>query len=220
MINMHNHYNFLPERLTNSLKNLNIYPKNVLDIGANIGQFYQEFKSIFPESNILSIEGNPNCQDELFKINPLSIIALLGKEPGESTFYTPLHSSICSGASVYKENTVWYENHDEKTLPVLTLDSFNFDKTYDYIKIDVQGAELDIIKGGLKTILECDILQLELSILKYNNNAPLISEVISYLYHLGFYIYEIGSLFYWNNRLNQSDFLFINSRRLGNLLNL
>jgi len=215
---MHNPYNFISERWIKSFKDLNIYPKEILDIGANVGQFYQEFKNIFPDSNILSIEGNPNCRPQLFEVNPNSIITLLGKQDGETTFHIPEHNSICSGGSIYKENTIWYENYVECVLPIKTLDSLN--KKFDYIKIDVQGAELDIIKGGLKTILDCDILQLELSILKYNAGAPLASEIISYLYNLDFYIYEVGSLFYWNHRLNQSDFLFINSRKLGNLLDL
>ena len=55
---------------------------------------------------------------------------------------------------------------------------------------------------GLKTVLNCSVLQLELSILEYNKDAPFISEVISYLHHLDFAVYDIASHFYWNNRLN------------------
>jgi len=199
---------FLKSRL-GILKNTGFEPKNVLDIGANMGQYYSEFISIFPESNVLSIEGNPACEDILKTVNPNYLITLLGNKDGEVKFYLNPDYDKCSGGSIYKENTRFYEDCVEQTLPIRTLDSLN--QKFDYIKMDVQGAELDIIKGGLKTILDCSFLQLELSILKYNEGSPLISEIISYLYHLGFNMYDVGSLTYWGDKLNQTDVIFVNT---------
>jgi hypothetical protein len=39
------------------------------------------------------------------------------------------------------------------------------------------------------------------------------SEIISYLYSLDFHILDIGSFFYWNGMLNQSDIFFFNYRK-------
>ena len=95
-----------------------------------------------------------------------------------------------------------------------TLDSLQ--QTFDLIKIDVQGAELDILKGGVKTIVDCDFILVELSINKYNDGAPSADEVIVFLSNLGFQINDIFSHFYFNNTLTQIDILFINtSKKLG-----
>lgn len=212
---MHNQYDFIVDRWTR-LKDRGVTFSNVLDIGANTGQFYKEFKSVFPESSILSIEGNPKCEKELVKVNPNSKIMLLGKEKGITSFYTS--TETCPGASMYKETTQWYDNFNEITLPVKILD--DLEGEFDYIKMDTQGSELDIIKGGISKILQCKILQLELSISRFNKGAPLASEIISFLGSLGFEILDIGSLFYWKNQLNQSDFVFLNTRFGSNLLNV
>jgi len=213
----HNWNDFTKSRLI-KLKESGFEPKNVLDIGANMGQYYKEFTSVFPNSNVLSVEGNPECEEILRGVNPNYIITLLGKEIGEINFYLNPDFDKCSGGSIYKEKTRFYDNCVEKILPIRTLDSL--DKKFDYIKMDVQGAELDIIKGGLKTILDCHFIQLELSILKYNEGSPLISEVVSYLYHLGFNIYDIGALSYWGDKLNQTDIIFVNTNLYPKILDL
>lgn len=215
---MINQYDWADDRWLKGLKNMNIYPDQVLDVGANLGQFYSKFKSIFPDSNIFSIEGNPSCESELSKVNQNYKICFLSKEQTKKTFYINPSASQCSGGSLYKETTFFYENAREEKVDTITLDSLG--REFDYIKIDVQGSELDIIKGGLKTIMCCSILQLELSFLEYNQGSPFASEIISYLHNLDFYIYDISSLIYWKNRLSQSDFIFINYNKLPNLLNL
>ena len=37
-------------------------PKSILDIGANVGQFYNESKLVFSNSYYYLIEGNENCE--------------------------------------------------------------------------------------------------------------------------------------------------------------
>ena len=104
-----------------------------------------------------------------------------------------------------------YENPTKITLPTRTLDSLN--QRVDFIKMDVQGAELDIIKGGLKTIQNAAVLQLELAMLEYNEGSPKASEIISYLYNLGFNLFDIGSFYFWDEKLNQSDMFFVNRNK-------
>ncbi len=203
-------------------KNFGIYPKKILDIGAHLGNWAARMKRVFPDSEILSLEGNPNCAPELRSKNPNSLIVLLGEKEGTKDFYLPADENTPEGGSFYKENTHYYNNYKTISLPICTLDSITANKGFDFIKIDVQGAELDIIKGGLKTILDSSFLQLEVSFLNCNQGAPLASEIISYLHSLGFSLYDIGSNFVTPKgyRLYQSDFFFINTRKVGHLLEM
>lgn len=192
----------------------NFSPEKILDIGANVGQWCRNIRSIYMDAQILSIEANPNCENQLRQTNENYMITFLGKEEGFIDFYTPKDNPICSGGSAYLEQTKYYNETEVQQLPVITLDSLN--QQFDFIKMDVQGAELDIIKGGLKTILDASVLQLELGVLNYNQGAPRASEIISYLYSLDFHLFDIGSFFYWDGRLNQSDMFFINVRKFSN----
>ena len=44
-------------------------PESILDIGANVGQFYNEIKEIFPNSYYYLIEGNDSCNVVLETLN-------------------------------------------------------------------------------------------------------------------------------------------------------
>lgn len=209
---------FMSDRIK-ALNNINYTPKKVLDIGANIGQFHDMITSIFPDVEMLSIEGNVNCEKYLKEKNLNYKICMLSNSEKLATFYT--NAEVCGGSSLFKETTEYYVNSQEIKVNTTTLDSIIPPSiVYDYIKLDVQGAELDIIKGGLHTILKSSFLQLELSILEYNEGAPLIGDIISFLNPLGFKVFDIGSLNYWDGRLNQSDLLFINSNTLNTKLKL
>ena len=90
------------------------------------------------------------------------------------------------------------------------LDDLEF-PPFDLIKLDVQGAELDILKGGKKYFKQTKprYLLLETSIQQYNHGAPLASSVISYLDKKGYSLRDIMDVLYnQNNQLLQVDFLF------------
>lgn len=209
-------YNFSNERYE-ILKQKGFYPNKILDIGANLGQWFTIINRAYPEAEVLSIDGNPHNLKNIRSVNPNSEIMLLGKEEGEADLFLSNGLPHCGGASMYQEATPYYSEAKKITLPVKTLDSLG--GQYDLIKLDTQGSELDIIEGGLKTISECSFLQIELGVLRYNKGAPLAAEATSYLNDIGFYFYDILTHFYWGSRLSQFDALFIN-QKMEHLLEL
>lgn len=207
---MHKFTDITKERLI-LLRESGFIPSKIADIGANVGQFYSLIKEVYPDSNVLSIEGNPSCEIDLKSTNPNYLISLLGSEEEEKILYVNKDYDKCTGSSIYKETTDFYLDCNEITVKSKTLDSLNMN--FDLIKIDVQGSELDILKGGIKTIVDCEYLLVELSVKNYNQGSSSADEVIIFLSNLGFKIYDIFSHFYFNDKLTQIDFLFLNSRK-------
>jgi FkbM family methyltransferase len=167
---------------------------NCLDIGANIGQFFHKFKDSFPHAYIHMIEANPHCEKHLTKLSSTYEIVGLSDKEGTLKFYTSATRPRAKGASFYPEHT--FKNLDEKdililSVPVRTLDSYSFDRKFDLVKIDVQGSELDIIKGGTKFLQDVDFVLVEVSLTEYNQGAPLADEVIKKLEELDFYIVDV-----------------------------
>ena len=78
-----------------------------------------------------------------------------------------------------------------------------------FIKIDTQGSELDILKGSQQSISECNLIYLECPIIEYNLKAPNITEYIKYLESVGFVPYDICEVHRMDNILIQVDILFI-----------
>ena len=211
--------------LLERLKNRGISPLTAIDIGANVGQWYSGFKEVFPNANVLSIEANPQCEAELKTLNPNTIITLMGRENNSDgvEMYVNPDANNDVGASIYRETTKWGMNAQPIKIPMVTLDSLN--RKFDWIKMDVQGAELDVLKGGIETLSRAMIVELELSLMRYNEGAPLASEIISWMWNHGFEMFEVTEIMYLeengdgNNKTFQMNVLFLN-RDYGHLLDV
>jgi hypothetical protein len=71
----------------------------------------------------------------------------------------------------------------------VTLDAVRRLKNFpppDMIKMDVQGAELDVLKGAVETLSTVKHVILELQVVEYNKGAPLKDDVIAYMDTQGF----------------------------------
>jgi len=196
------------EKRFNHYKNININFKSVLDIGAYEGQWSRLFTSIYPDANILMIEANKEKEKILKEIGNYRI-ALLGEKDNETVDYYKCLNGVPTGNGIYPENTE-YEFKPEKRRTITLPTLLGSEKGFDLIKMDVQGSELNIIKGALPIIKKTKYLLLELQTYPYNKGAPQIEEVISYLHGLNFGFIDLFDLMYSNNHLIQVDGLFIN----------
>lgn len=192
----------------NYYKNQGVEFKNVLDIGAYEGQWFSLFKSVYPEAQVTMIEANHEKESILQRMGNYRI-ALLGEIDNVEVDYYKCATATQTGNGIYPENTnhtFGVEKRRTITLPTL-LGSNN---GFDLIKMDVQGSELNIIKGALPIIKNTKYLLLELQTLTYNRGAPQIEEVISYLYGLNFGFIDLFDLAYIDNNLVQVDAFFVN----------
>ena len=199
------------------IKNLGINPTAILDVGAHTGQFYYWAKPVWPDSVIWMMEANPlhesklkiithNTQDEY-------MIAALGDTEREVTFYTRTDKPHTEGNSYYEEANFWDIQHlvqrDKVTLQ--TLDNmFTDDTIFELIKLDTQGSELDILKGGEVLCKKASIIILEVSYLEYNKGAPSSEEVINFMKDYGFEEKMSIGEHYSDDKIIQKDLVFVN----------
>ncbi len=195
-----------------NLKALGYSPKKVLDIGAYEGLWTTEFKQIFPTAQVLMVEGQTAREAKLQQVaNRLSHtaykIALLGSDEKEVEF-----NVYDTASSVLKENNDTPAVTEKRTLALLdnVVKGTGFENP-DFIKIDTQGYELEILKGGLNTLSNTQFVLLEVSLLNIYVDCPLVHETIAFMKQRGFVLYDICSLLRrpYDKALNQCDFLFI-----------
>jgi FkbM family methyltransferase len=199
-------------------------PNVILDIGGHTGEFYGLAKSVFPNAYVFIIEGNKDCEPYLKRLGVRYLIRLLGKENTKTIFYKTKSDPICTGNSLYREITPHFKGEQalEEEIELRTLDTtFKEETCFDLIKIDTQGAELDILRGGAKIAKKAKGILLEVSYVKYNEGAPLYDEVVKFMDEYGFVEKEILSEVYWSNdgygemmTCSQKDVLFINKNIL------
>jgi FkbM family methyltransferase len=192
------------------LKKLN--PQNVLDIGANVGGFYKETKAFWPNAKYFLIEGNAKCEGYLKETGQEYRICLLSDSNKSVDFYCMKNADTATGNSYYRELTDFYKNPDVVKMQTEMLDNIvDPNKVYDFIKIDVQGAELDVIQGGSSTFSKASYVHMEVAIEPYNENAPLWDTVISFMHNIGFKNFiKIQDIVHPINRnVMQHDVLFM-----------
>lgn len=192
-----------------------ITPNTILDIGANIGQFYKECKLYFPDSYIFSIEATKECESELSRVNPNYLITTLYKENTTLDFYKRKNDLTCTGNSIYREQTNFYNDDNllvEKVNAIKLDNIFTDDSFFDLIKIDTQGSELDIITGGLDLCKRSKYILLEVSLEEYNKDQPLINDVNNFMNDIDFENIDIVGENYHpeTGKLIQYDILYKN----------
>lgn len=135
----------------------------IFDIGANIGKYSSNLASIYSNSLIYSFEPNVNTfnllkknVEDLKTIIPINIGLSDVKKTSE--IYTYSNDLNSEHASLYKE--VFSDLHkDGRIISVkIELDSldgfcnsYNID-SIDFLKIDTEGNELDVLKGSIQMI--------------------------------------------------------------------
>lgn len=193
------------------LKQRGLVLHKVLDLGAYEGEWTKRLLQLYPNAQVTMVEGNTDKETFLKPIAPYHI-ALLSDEEKEVDYYKS-QTNIGTGNGVYQENTnVPFKPEKRKTTTLKKL--LKSDEGYDLIKMDVQGSELDIIKGSLDLFKNSTFILMEMQVFNYNLKAPLIAETMAYLHEIGYQMHDLFDLLYANNVLINIDGLFINKSKL------
>ena len=175
----------------------NIDFDTIIDIGANEGQFASNISSHFPHATFYCFEPLPEPFKGLSKrfggLDRFHLYDLaLGNESGKKRMFRneySLSSSILPMAEAHKEAFTNTKNEFEEYITIDTLDNvFKKIKIKGpiLVKIDVQGFEKEVIKGGQKIISKADMIILETSFVPLYKNAPLFGDIYESLKNLGF----------------------------------
>lgn len=166
----------------------------ILDIGANDGFWYLQNRNTYPLCEFTLIDANEYNEPKLKSLGVEYYIACLSDTEKEVDFYTVKDNLTSTGASYYKENSQYFSEDKIQIIKVKTktLDSLFPNKNFDVIKIDVQGSELDIIRGGMRIFKEARKVIMEIPIdgIEYNIGAPKRQEYFEIMKELGFTRYQ------------------------------
>ena len=186
-------------------KRFNIQFKNVLDIGAAAGDWSGHVKEFNPDAKFTLIEPNKLHNERLKSFGKVHNV-YLSDEAKEKDFYVCQDPFQQTGNSFFKERS---NVPFKKTIVKTTKLDQVVDETYDLIKLDVQGAALEVIKGGMITIQKAKWLQIEIPLLEYNIGAPSMYSLLGNLKAIGFYPFDIAQILF-NVRCLYIDYVFVN----------
>ncbi len=120
-----------------------------------------------------------------------------------------------TGDSYYREATKNYGGVEPRRVRATTLDRLIERHDLpgpDLIKADVQGAEIDVLRGERRALERARLALLECPIVGYNVGAPRIDEYFRFMDDEGFSPIDFVNGLWQRERLVQVDILFANVR--------
>jgi FkbM family methyltransferase len=197
------------------IRTLGFEIKNIYDIGAYKGNFSKDLNLQFPKMKFFLFEANVLHGNDLKKTSHWYHIGVLSNVEKKISFFSKEGGT---GDSYFKENTLLYKDVTPKYLKSQTLDDVVANKKIplpDFIKIDTQGAELDILKGAQNCLKKTRMILLECPIYQYNLGAPNMSDYVNYLLDFSFYPARCIEIHDMHGVLVQIDILFMSEELLN-----
>jgi hypothetical protein len=107
-------------------------------------------------------------------------------------------ASYPPASSLFLPNQEWtgsfsvnIESVGTRRIDLCTMDSLLRNQIIDFIKIDAEGAELEILKGGQTTLNSCLGFQLEVLFCPIRHNAPTFADLDSFVRNYDFQLFQI-----------------------------
>jgi FkbM family methyltransferase len=188
-----------------------LVPRQIVDVGASDGTWTRECLEVFPESRYLLVDPLPANAAALDALrsrhrNVRVWQGAVGRAKGELELlvHGDQSSFLASDSFAARE---------AKRVEVRTLDSFLGTELLDppdLIKADVQGYELEVLRGATACLETTQLLLLEVSYRRIYRDLTLAHEVIAFAGDAGFRIYDICTYAGRpsDGELTQSDILF------------
>ena len=194
------------------LKNLDFKPKNILDLGAWNGIWTREVKKFWPDAHYTCIEAGEKHKGRLLKCANEVFIAVLGNENKEVDMHlrkikghkiTYTKGSNIFGISTFPSQAV--EKRKMQTLESVV----GANATYDFIKQDIQGAELLVMQGSPEIFKRATYVLNEVNLYKDPEQplVPDVNEMDLFMQSLGF---NSGAVIEDHGKHNQVDKLYWN----------
>lgn len=193
----------------------NIKPKGVLHVGANVGEEAPVYDELGIK-NVFWIEGNPEIIPQLI-LNTIDKYGLshrvrnvlVGDVEGlDVNFHISNNASQSSSILELGTHKVAHpEVHFVKdvTLKMHRLDQMSCFGGYDFLNIDLQGAELKALKGMGDLLHQFKWAYLEVNKAELYKGCPMVEDLDMYLLGFGFYRVETR----WCGNTNWGDALYI-----------
>lgn len=196
--------------------------KVIVDGGASIGSTSIRFLEEFPRSVVHSFEPYPKFYDILRKCQktnkniksyPYALADCDGKNRLSINKSEGTNSLLKSdGTKDHPHNDLFYSVN---TINIETkkLDNVFKDQSIDILKLDLQGGELNALKGATNLLAEKRIKSILCEVMFETTYVDQCkgTELIAYIVNQGFYIFNFYQIHFHLGQIYQADILFINN---------
>lgn len=197
-----------------SLKARGLVINNILDVGAHKGDWSMLAATILPEATYYLIEPQEELKPEIDRFLARQkgkvFFGGAGAEDGELTL--TMWEDFAGSSFLLEEGQA--NGKIQKKVPIYSIDGLIARAEMpvpDICKIDVQGFEIEVLKGAAGIFGKTEVFILEASLFRFSPNQPLLHDLIAYMTQRGYVIYDFAG---FTNRpmdmaLGQLDICFV-----------
>ncbi|MFZ1320193.1 MAG: FkbM family methyltransferase [Ignavibacteria bacterium] len=205
-------------KLLKDLNSRGFKPKSIIDVGANNGEWSKLANKIFKDTNFYLIDPLSEMETDLSefcKENPGSKYFLYGVGSKKEKLYLTLGGVNLTGSNLmFGENDLLKKVNEQREIDIITLDSLieNNDIPFpDMVKIDIQGFEIEALKGGEKLFQKAEVFIIETNFFEFMKGVPLVHELIIYMAERDYVIYDFPGFLRrpFDGALAQMDVCFV-----------
>lgn len=172
-------------------------PRQIFDVGAYKGDFARTCLEVWPSAKIACFEALDSrvAQLEQLATTERAIQVFPGLLGAESKDNVPLHEAETASSVLTEKHSQDFlvTHHSMRTIDSIVEDHFSGHNP-DFLKLDVQGYELEVLKGGEQSLSGMTGILAEVNLLDIHEGVPLIAEIISWLACRGWVAYDICAL--------------------------
>ncbi len=113
---------------------------------------------------------------------------------GCSSLYRPNRKLLDLFTSLGDPANGFFEVLSTSEVMTVRLDDIEEAKKCDFLKVDVQGAELDVLKGASRTLGHAAVVELEVEFVPLYEDQPLFAEIDSHMRSHGFLLHKFADI--------------------------
>jgi FkbM family methyltransferase len=198
-------------------------PRGLLDVGANRGDWTRLARSIFPDCSVVMIEPQDEMAERLNALcreNSSCHYVKTAVARSEGTLVQTIWEDLYGSSFLPKTDAALLVTGKQRLTAVTTIDKIiaQYSSFHpDLVKLDIQGFEIEALRGGTKLFGLTEVFIIETSLFSFMDGQPIMREVIQFMAE---HEYEIYDMFEFGRRpydgaLGQVDLAFV--KRNGSL---
>ncbi|HYF27836.1 MAG TPA: FkbM family methyltransferase [Baekduia sp.] len=203
----------LPQVLAH-LRSLGVAPGTIIDVGVARGT--PELYAAFPGLPVLLVEPLAEHEPDLRAIcagRPGSAYALAAAGPAPGRLEIAVHR-VPACSSVLGDRDPEGQPAARREVPVVRVDDLVANHRLRgpfVLKVDVEGAELQVLEGARETLAATDVVLLEVSLFQLVPGGAELADVVAWMRTTGFSPYDVyhGHLRPLDGALAQLDMAFV-----------
>lgn len=195
---------------------LDLRPGTVFDVGAAQGDWTRACSSEFPDARYVLLEPLEEFASRLEELVAQLPHAAVFKAAGSATSGIAelhVHRDLV-GSSLLREAEGGATDGIPREVETTTIDDIASRAQAEppfWMKLDVQGAEIQVLRGATQTLVATDLVLMEVSLLPFFLGGPILDDIVAFMRGAGFVAYDILGPTYRpiDGALGQVDIAFV-----------